>query len=230
MITGLFGALALMTSPMGQPVDVTPWERCQADGAPAWLLPKPSIDRVLQVQSVADMTSSAELRLEGPQRPALVGDVVEYLEGLSLPSIDVLVAGRGAYNPGFGPAEPGVYRVDLADRGDPGCEAYLAYLERIRPLALEAGFEADFAPAGKCVRFSFVSARPDLQKYSHFIVDYVDESARRAGYFRYVSELRGRSDDVYARAVTYVFEPPSKSTCDANASAIRLSQFLKGSN
>lgn len=198
------------------------WLLCEREGATRQLAPIGPVTRVLNLN--VDGERAGPVEPGGLQPMVATAEHLDYMAGLGVSAIDVLMSGKPAYTPGFGAAEQGVYTLQLADAGRPECLQYEAWVTRAKTLGLDSSERPDFAPPGRCLTLTRVEQ--DLSSYSHFIVSYVDPVASRSGYFRYVTQLRRATGDLVVEASTYAFEPPRQPTCAANRNALTLAQFL----
>lgn len=198
------------------------WFLCEQEGATRQLAPVGPTTRVLNLY--VDGEKLGPVEPAGLQPMVATAEHVDYMVALGVSAIDILMSGKPAYTPGFGPAERGVYTLQVADAGRPECLQYDEAAARAKALGLDEFAKPDFAPSGSCLTLTRVEQ--DLSSYSHFVVSYVDSVASRSGYFRYVTQLRRASGDVVVEASIFAFEPPRKPTCAANQNALTLAHFL----
>ncbi len=197
------------------------WLECEREGRTRQFAPLVSVTRVLRLNSAEQQQGQPVPA--GLQAMTVSREHVDYMIGLGLSSIDIVMDGKPAYTPGFGPSARGVYRLEIANAADQRCDQYNDAVTGMRAISLEYE-KVDFAPAGHCLTLTRVDE--SMSAYSHFVVSYGDEAATRVGYFHRGTELRSKDGEVVARAMIYAFEPPRQPTCPANSNAKPLPQFL----
>ncbi|HWQ86933.1 hypothetical protein [Brevundimonas sp.] len=175
----------------------------------------------LLMAETEDPRASSGLRFK-PPAPSVTPDVMAFMEGLGLSSVDVLLRPWPQGSAGFGADRAGVHRISVADPGDPACAAYARYL--VTPRA-DGKPIFPYTSPDHCIAVTFVSDAPDMAAYSHVAVSYVDASTR--GWFRYVEELRDRSSRVFARSVTYGFNAPLSPECPGGLPHQRLADIMR---
>jgi hypothetical protein len=99
----------------------------------------------------------------------------------------------------------GVYAFERLQAGDPRCADY-ERTTATRAARLPA--YGPLIPGPDCVGFRFLGP-PEPGAYEYVIYNYGDDRALRAGYVRFVQEMRHRSGRLVAQSVTYrIHKPP----------------------